>query len=140
LREAGVTTAGGFHSPMERHCLDILLRSPHPVLLAPARGLESIRLPPPLRRALDEGRLLLLTPLTGRRTDVEAARERNRFLAALCDAVFIPYAEAESATLALVRELLRWGKPVATLDHPRNQLLVAAGVPALAPQDLARLV
>src|SRR5262245_10838474 len=36
LRRAGVTVMGGFHSPMERRCLDILLRSPHPVILCPA--------------------------------------------------------------------------------------------------------
>ena len=44
LRAAGVTVMGGFHSPMERECLRILLQSPHPVIVCPARGMPK-RLP-----------------------------------------------------------------------------------------------
>jgi hypothetical protein len=33
LRDAAVTVMGGFHSPMERQCLDILLRGSQPVIL-----------------------------------------------------------------------------------------------------------
>jgi len=53
LRDAAVTVIGGFHSPMERECLRILLQSPHPVLWCPARGLPR-RLAPESRRALGE--------------------------------------------------------------------------------------
>src|SRR2546427_2612678 len=38
-RDQGVTVISGFHSPMERECLRILLRSPYPVIICPARGL-----------------------------------------------------------------------------------------------------
>ena len=48
LRAAGVTVIGGFHSPMERECLRILLRSPHPVIICPARSLPK-RLAPEFR-------------------------------------------------------------------------------------------
>src|SRR5205809_5885525 len=84
LRAAGVTVIGGFHSPMERECLRILLRSPHPVIACPARGLPK-RVPPEFRKALAQGRLLLLSSFadTVRRADAEAAQQRNRFVAAL---------------------------------------------------------
>src|SRR2546426_4549570 len=62
LRNAGVTVIGGFHSPMERECLRILLQSPHPGIVCPARGMPT-RLPPEFRRPLAEGRLLLLSPV-----------------------------------------------------------------------------
>ena len=39
LRRAGVIVIGGFHSPMERKCLAILLQSPHPVVVCSARSL-----------------------------------------------------------------------------------------------------
>ncbi len=44
LRDAGVTVIGGFHSPMERECLDILLRGSQPVTLCAAKGLVGLRL------------------------------------------------------------------------------------------------
>ena len=38
LREEGVTVISGFHSPMERECLEILLRGTAPVVLCRCRG------------------------------------------------------------------------------------------------------
>jgi len=39
LRDAGVILAGGFHSPMEKECLEFLLRGNQPVVVCPAVGL-----------------------------------------------------------------------------------------------------
>src|SRR6266542_3016581 len=93
LRHAGVTVIGGFHSPMERQCLAILLRSPHPVIACPARGLPR-RMPPEFLKPLADGRLLVLSPFadTVRRADDETAQERNRFVAALADRILVAYA------------------------------------------------
>jgi hypothetical protein len=35
LRDKGMVFIGGFHSPMERECLDLILRGPQPVILCP---------------------------------------------------------------------------------------------------------
>jgi hypothetical protein len=43
LRDAGMATVGGFLSPMEQDCLDILLRGRQPIVLCPARGLKGLR-------------------------------------------------------------------------------------------------
>ena len=43
-RTGGVTVMSGFHSPVERECLAVLLRGPGPVILCPARGLARMRL------------------------------------------------------------------------------------------------
>src|SRR5574341_192332 len=40
LRDAGVTVISGFHSPMEKECLTLLLRGTQPVIVCPARGIE----------------------------------------------------------------------------------------------------
>src|SRR5687767_12728345 len=37
LRDAGVVVTGGFHSPMERDCLEFLLRGTQPVIWCLAR-------------------------------------------------------------------------------------------------------
>ena len=40
LREAGVPVIGGFHTPMEKECLEVLLRGQQPVVICPARSIE----------------------------------------------------------------------------------------------------
>ena len=42
LRQAGVAVISGFHSPMERECLDILLRGTQPVIVCRARECPEI--------------------------------------------------------------------------------------------------
>ena len=50
----------GFHSPVEKECLRILLRGDAPVILCPARGLLQ-RLPAPWAIAVTGGRMLILS-------------------------------------------------------------------------------
>jgi hypothetical protein len=37
-RGAGITVIGGFQSPIEKDCLDLLLRGTQPVIVCPARA------------------------------------------------------------------------------------------------------
>src|SRR5216117_488267 len=62
LRDAGVTVISGFHSPMEKECLTLLLRGAQPVIVCPARSIERMRVPAVWKAQLAEGRLLLLSP------------------------------------------------------------------------------
>jgi hypothetical protein len=59
VRDAGVVVIGGFHSPMERQCLDILLRGNQPVVFCAAKGLSGLRLGGDARRAVRENRLAI---------------------------------------------------------------------------------
>ena len=43
LRHIGLTVIGGFHSPMERKCLTILLRCAQPIIICLARSIEKIK-------------------------------------------------------------------------------------------------
>lgn len=61
LRDDGVTVVSGFHSPVEKECLRILLRGKQPVIICLARAFGKIRLPSDWRRALETGRLLLVS-------------------------------------------------------------------------------
>ena len=135
LREWGVGTIAGFHSPMEAEALRLLLRGRQPVVLCPARCLERMRMRPEWRAPLAEGRLLLLSPFAAsvRRATEESASFRNRLVAALADALLVVHAQRGGKTEALAREALAWGKSVYTLDLPANAHLLAAGI---APFDL----
>src|SRR5437773_3501204 len=139
LRAAGVTVIGGFHSPMERECLRIFLRSPHPVIVCPARGLPK-RVPPEFRRPLEQGRLLLLSPFsdTVSRADEETAHQRHRFVAALADKIFVAYAAPNSKTEFFCREIIAWRKPLFTFAESASENLLAVGARPINPKDFAR--
>ena len=103
---------GGFHSPVEKEVLRILLRSTVPVCIVLARCLPK-RIQPEFRRPLDEGRLLLLSSFDAKtkRATQETAAQRNRAVAALADKVFVAYAAPGSKTEAFCREIAGTGNP-----------------------------
>lgn len=130
LREADVALVGGFHSPMERECLAILLKGPGSVVICPARAFgERSRVPAEWRSALGAGRLVVLSPFDERerRVTAELALERNRFIAALADEILFAYAAPGSRTEAFAREVAGRGKLLLTLEGTENAGLVALG-------------
>lgn len=128
-RDAGVTIIGGFHSPMEKECLSLLLHGTQPVVICPARNIERMRLPMAWQPALTEGRLLILSPFAGkqRRMTVDLARKRNEFVAALADEIFVAYASPGSRTEQFCRDLFRRGKSVLTVESSENSTLLSLG-------------
>jgi predicted Rossmann fold nucleotide-binding protein DprA/Smf involved in DNA uptake len=98
LRDSGISVISGFHSPMERECLDLLLRGRQPIVLCPARNIERMRLPTAWRTPLAEGRMLVLSPFGAlhRRPTADLAEQRNRFVSTLADAVVIAHARSGS--------------------------------------------
>jgi len=66
LRDDGVTVISGFHSPVEKECLRILLRGKQPIIMFLARSMMKIRIATERRQALESGRLLLLSPFEKR--------------------------------------------------------------------------
>lgn len=92
-RDAGRCVISGFHSPVEKECLQILLRGDASVILCPARGMLE-RLLAQWAIAVASGRMLILScfPQSARRVTAELAARRNEFIAALADEVFIAHA------------------------------------------------
>jgi predicted Rossmann fold nucleotide-binding protein DprA/Smf involved in DNA uptake len=128
LRLAGVAVISGFHSPMERECLQILLRSENQVVWCLARGLLK-RVPAELRDAVDQGRLLICTPFPAsvRRVTAETAMQRNRAVAQLARRVVVSHASPGSKMEKLSRDILSADKPLYTFDHPANKTLLDLG-------------
>jgi len=113
LRDEGVTVISGFHSPVEKECLRILLRGKQPIVICLARSMEKIRLPSAWRVALEAGRLLILSPLETRprRPTVESARQRNELVAALADEILIIHATPGGEIHRLLELVDRWRIP-----------------------------
>lgn len=127
-RAEGHPVIGGFHSPVEKEVLKIMLRSTVPVCIVLARGLPK-RIPTEFRRPLDEDRLLLLSPFDAktRRATQETAAERNQVVATLADKVFVAYAAPGSKTEAFCREIAGTGKTCLTFDDPKTANLREIG-------------
>jgi predicted Rossmann fold nucleotide-binding protein DprA/Smf involved in DNA uptake len=129
LKERGVTVVSGFHSPVERECFRILLQGTQPIIVCPARTLKGMRLKAEYKKPIEDGRLLLLSPFkeSKKRNSLETSTERNRFVAALADSIFVAYASANSKTEKFCREVLEWGKPLYTFESDSNKTIVNLG-------------
>jgi predicted Rossmann fold nucleotide-binding protein DprA/Smf involved in DNA uptake len=135
LRDAGIPMVGGFHSPMEKECLTLLLRGAQPVIVCPARSIEGMRLPAGWKEPLAENRMLVLSPFVNkhRRITAESSETRNRFVAALADKILIAHAGRGSKTERFLHELLTRGKSLCVVASKENEHLVAAGAVPLEP-------
>jgi predicted Rossmann fold nucleotide-binding protein DprA/Smf involved in DNA uptake len=141
LREAQIPVIGGFHSPMEKECLKLLLRGQQPVIICPARSIWS-RLPEEWKLPIAQGRLLIVSPFAEkhRHPTAELAQERNEFVAALADNIFVAYASPGSKTERFCQTVISWEKPLFTLESQDNATLIALGARPVTPKTLtARL-
>jgi predicted Rossmann fold nucleotide-binding protein DprA/Smf involved in DNA uptake len=111
-RDTGRCVISGFHSPVEKECLRILLRGSQPIIVCPARALPR-RVPPDWKKPLTAGRLLVLSAFaaTAKRITAELASRRNEFVAALADEVFIAHAAVGGHLETLARRLHACGIP-----------------------------
>lgn len=110
LRDEGTTVISGFHSPIEKECLKILLRGKQPIIICPARAIDTMRIPAECRPAFDTGRILFLSPFAEkpRRLDRQSALYRNEMVAALADAVYPVHVQPGGDTERLVSLSRKW--------------------------------
>jgi predicted Rossmann fold nucleotide-binding protein DprA/Smf involved in DNA uptake len=122
LRNKGVVVISGFHSPIEKDCLDLLMRGKQPIVICPARGIETMRIPKSWRVPIEENRFLILSPFENkyRRPTVALAEHRNRFVAMFADKILVSYAANKSKTTQLFSEASIKGKKVYTLDNQKR--------------------
>lgn len=113
LCESEQTVIGGFHSPVEKECLRLLLRGKNPIIICPARSIHNMRLPSGWNQPLSEGRLLILSSFgkDQNRMTKDLARQRNEFVAALGDKIIIAYASPGGNLESLKQKILIWRKP-----------------------------
>jgi len=129
LRDDRITVISGFHSPMERECLSLLLRGKQPVIWCLARRLISRRLTKEYAESLSSGRLLILSSFKegiGHATE-DTAHIRNEFVAALADRIFVVHAFPGGGRDGLCRKALTRGKPLLTFNSPDNAALLTMG-------------
>jgi len=87
-----ITVISGFHSPVEKECLRLLLKGKSNIILCPAREIANLRIPAEWKPALESNRMLILSPFTEKRADFRTINRRNQLVADLADELTIPYA------------------------------------------------
>lgn len=119
LRDEGATVVSGFHSPIEKECLRILLRGQQPIIVCVARAIETMRIPTECRAAFAARRLLFLSAFAKepRRVTKESALRRNELVAALADEAFIAHITPGGQTERIAKLLKRCGVPFISDDH-----------------------
>jgi len=142
LRDAGVPVSSGFHSPIEKDCLDLLLRGSQPVVICPARSILNMRLDKDLKTVVEKGRVLVLSPFDEkiRRPTTQSSQLRNHFVGALAAAVFVAYAEPGGKTEDFCKEILNAGKSLYTFESTHNGAIVEKGAIPVGPESLAQWV
>lgn len=138
LRNAGIAVISGFHSPIEKDCLDLLLKGTQPVAICPARGIENMRIPKVWRKALTENRLLIISPFEPkhRRPTVKLAEQRNKFTASLAAKILVAHANVGGRTEKICIEIMALGKPMYTFNLQENSNLSQFGVIKVSNSDL----
>lgn len=138
LRETGVTVISGFHTPMERECLNILMRGKQPVIICPARNIDGMRIPSAWKSPVDESRLLILSPFDQKYHRITAAlgEKRNEFVAAIADRIFVAYVTPGGKTEQFCRKIISWSKPLLTFNCNENTNLISIGAKPVQPEDI----
>jgi predicted Rossmann fold nucleotide-binding protein DprA/Smf involved in DNA uptake len=138
LREVGVPVISGFHSPIEKDCLDLLLRGTQPVVLWPARGVEKMRLGKDIKADIDKRNLLILSPFEGKikRPTAQISKRRNQLVGALSAAVFVSYAEPHGKTEELCNQILQTNMPLYTFEDGYNKAIIERGAIPVPPEKL----
>ncbi len=124
-----VPVISGFHTPVERDVLRILLREGRPIIYTLARALQGARLPAAVRAAEKKGHALILSffSATARQTTARTAEERNRHILARAASVLIAHASPGGKTETLAAEAIARGLKVETFNSTANANLVALG-------------
>jgi predicted Rossmann fold nucleotide-binding protein DprA/Smf involved in DNA uptake len=124
---------GGFHTPIERDVLRILLRGSAPVTIVLARAVQGYRMSPAVKAAVTAGTAQIVSPFpaTQTRTTAATAETRNRHILTLCKSVLIAHAAPGGKTESLAHEAAALGLSLQTLDSPANANLIALGAVAV---------
>ena len=91
-RKERTTIISGFHSPLEREVLEILLKGTGRIIIAPARSIETMRPSQNWLTALTENRLLIISPFADTpRISRATAAKRNQFISQVADRIVFGY-------------------------------------------------
>jgi predicted Rossmann fold nucleotide-binding protein DprA/Smf involved in DNA uptake len=116
---------GGWHSPLEKEALQILLAKTVPIVLCIPKALNRFVPTVDVDNRVSQGQALLLTHCSPRvkRISRDASIRRNQLVISLATALLVLSAPPGSVSFELAKSALRRGKPVLTPEHLVNKEL-----------------
>lgn len=120
---------GGFHTPVEKEVLRLLIRNSAPTIYVLGRSLKGWRKPRAIATAIESGFLTAISPFDDNqpRTTARTAEERNSFIVSRVDEVLIAHASPSSKTEALAQAVIDQGGKLLTFASPSNDRLLEMG-------------
>ena len=91
-RDLGNCVISGFHSQIEKDVFHYLLKGNQPIIISLARGIKT-RIEPEIKEALNQGRILIISPFhnTVKRVTEATAQIRNQLMIDLADNITVGY-------------------------------------------------
>ena len=95
-REQGNCVISGFQSQIEKDVFHYLIKGNQPIILTLARGLKQ-NSEPEIKKALEKGRLLIITPFNKevKRVTAKTAGIRNKLMIELADKITVGFVREE---------------------------------------------
>ena len=131
---------GGWHSPLEKEALRILLVSRAPIVFCVPKSLNRYIPSVEITDRLNQRQALLLTHCSAKakRISRDASLRRNQLVVGLAEALLVLSAPEGSASMKLAKSASSQGKPVLTPEHPLNMELLATGVLTATLENIQR--
>ena len=109
-RDKGVCVISGFHSKIEKDVLDFLLKGSQPIIMVLARNMKK-RFPAEHRKAIEENRLLVISPFGEKVTQnsKESCYKRNEVILEIADEIVVAFATKNGKLEKLLKNI-RSGK------------------------------
>jgi len=126
LRDAGVTIAGGWHSPLEKGILDALIEGKANIGFFAAKGLKARGFQQKFKLLDKTSRGLMISPFSDSVTKIngtEGPRLRNELLAAVSDVLLIPYIKAGGKLFQMLKAESAFLNKTFVLNHVENDKL-----------------
>jgi predicted Rossmann fold nucleotide-binding protein DprA/Smf involved in DNA uptake len=123
LRDAGVTIAGGWHSPLEKGILDALIEGKVNVAFFAAKGLKGRGFHQKFKLLDKASRGLMISPFPDSVTKIngtERPRLRNELLAAISDVLLIPYIKPGGKLFHMLNAESAFLNKAFVLNHSEN--------------------
>ena len=123
LRDANVTIAGGWHSPLEKGILDALIEGNANVAFFAAKGLKARGFQQKFKLLDRSSRGLMISPYPDNVTKInstEGPRLRNELLAAISDVLLIPYIKPRGKLFHMLKAESAFLTKTFILNHAEN--------------------
>lgn len=94
IRDGEMGVISGFHAPVEKEVLEVLLKGSCPIIVVLGRRLEGARIPVAWRTEVEKGRILVLSPFKEYQSYVtkEMSLKRNDLAARIAGQVMVVHA------------------------------------------------